>query len=51
MKVLSIIAIVAAVLFVLTFLVYWFNLDTKLVKRLFSVLTAHYDAMKRDKRL
>ena len=39
------------IFFLLTFLVYWFNLDTKLVKKLFPVFTKHYDNMERDKRL
>lgn len=51
MKALLIIAIVLAAFFVLTFLIYWFNLDSKLVARLFPVLTRHYDSIARDKRL
>ena len=50
-KLLRNIAIAAAAFFGLTFLIYWFNLDTKLVKKLFPVLTAQYDGMDRDKRL
>ena len=50
-KLLRNIAIAAAAFFGLTFLIYWFNLDTKLVKKLFPVLTAHYDGTDRDKRL
>lgn len=50
-KALRNLAILLAAFFGLTFLIYWFNLDTKLVKKLFPVLTAHYDGMQRDKRL
>lgn len=38
-------------LFAGTFVIYWFNLDTKLVHKLFPILTAHYDRLPRDKRL
>ena len=31
--------------------VYWFNLDTKLVKLLEKPMMKHYDNMKRDSRL
>ena len=51
MKILLIIAIVIAVFFVLTMLVYWFNLDTKLVKLLEKPMMKHYDNLKRDRRI
>jgi hypothetical protein len=51
MIVLLIIAIVIAALFVLSLLIYWFNLDTKLVKLLEKPMNRHYDKIKRDKRL
>ena len=49
--VLIIVAIVLAALFVLTALIYWFNLDTKVVKLLEKPMMKHYDNIKRDKRL
>lgn len=51
LKALLIILIVLACLFVLTFAVYWFNLDMKLVNKLYFALQKHYDNMKRDKKL
>lgn len=52
--VLWVIAIVAAViagLFVLTFLVYFFNLDMKLTAMLAPLFDRHYDKIDRDKHL
>lgn len=37
--------------FVLTFTIYWFNLDMKLVRKVYDLLQKHYDTMKRDKKL
>ena len=37
--------------FVLTFIVYWFNLDMKLRRKVYDVLQKHYDKMKRDRKL
>ena len=51
MKALIIILIVLAALFLLTVVIYWFNLDTKLVKSLEKPMMRHYDKMKRDHRL
>lgn len=51
MHVLGIILIVLAVLFALVVLIYWFNLDTKLVKALEKPLMKHYDKLDRDHRL
>ncbi len=48
--VLTILAVVFG-LFVLTFLIYWFNLDMKLVRFVYDLLGKHYENMKRDKRL
>ncbi|MBO5421585.1 MAG: hypothetical protein J6A67_06550 [Clostridia bacterium] len=49
--VLIILAIVLG-LFVLTFAIYWFNLDMKLVRVVYDWLWKHhYDTMKRDKKL
>ncbi len=37
--------------FVITFTVYWFNLDMKLVRKIYDLLQPHYENMKRDKKL
>ena len=37
--------------FFLTFAIYWFNLDMKLVRKVYDLLQKHYDKMKRDKKL
>lgn len=39
------------IMFGLTVVVYWFNLDTKAVKLLEKPLNKHYDNLKRDHRL
>jgi len=31
--------------------IYWFNLDTKLVKAIEPFMTKHYDNLERDKRI
>lgn len=51
LHVLLIIAIVFVALFLLTFLVYFFNLDMKLTGALFPLFEKHYDKVKRDKHL
>ena len=51
LKALEIILIVLVCLFLLTVIIYWFNLDTKLVKALEKTFTKHYDNMERDKKL
>lgn len=38
-------------LFLITFAIYWFNLDMKLVRKVYDLLQKHYDKMKRDKKL
>ena len=45
--------IIAAILalFGVTFTIYWFNLDMKLVNKIYFLLQKHYDNMKRDKKL
>jgi len=50
-KVLLIIAIVLAALFVLSLIVYFFNLDMKLSSLMPPILTKHYDRIKRQKRV
>lgn len=51
MKAFVIILIVLAVLFVLTFAIYFFNLDMKLVRSIYDALGKHYDAMEKDRKL
>jgi hypothetical protein len=51
MDVILIILAVVLALFVVTFAIYWFNLDMKLVRKVYDLLGKHYDNMKRDKKL
>ena len=51
LKVLLIIAIVIVCFFVLTFTVYFFNLDMKLTSALQPLLAKHYDKIKRDRKI
>ncbi|MGN1315559.1 MAG: hypothetical protein ACI4VW_00650 [Acutalibacteraceae bacterium] len=51
MDILLIILGVIFALFVITFVIYWFNLDMKLVRKVYDMLQKHYDKMKRDKKL
>ena len=51
LKVLLIIAIVFVALFVLSLIVYFFNLDMKLTAALEPLFLKHYDKIKRDKHL
>ena len=51
LKILGIAAIVVAALFVLTFVVYFFNLDMKLTAALKPIFLKHYDKIKRDRHL
>ena len=37
--------------FAVTFAIYWFNLDMKLIKKVYFALQKHYDSMKRDRKL
>ena len=48
--ILTILAVIVA-LFLVTFAIYWFNLDMKLVRKVYDLLGKHYDNMKRDKKL
>lgn len=45
------IVIALVVLFVLTFSIYFFNLDMKAVEAIMPVLEKHYDKVKKEKRL
>ena len=51
MKALLIILIVLLALFLLTVVIYWFNLDTKIVKAIEKPMMKHYDNIKRDTKL
>ncbi len=51
METLLIILAVIVALFLITFIIYWFNLDMKLVRKIYDLLQKHYDNMKRDKKL
>ena len=51
LKVLLIVALVAVGLFVLTFTVYFFNLDMKLTALIEPWLLKHYDKIERDTHL
>ena len=51
MKILECVLFAALFLFALIVAVYWFNLDTKLVKALEKPLMQHYDDLPRDHRL
>ena len=51
MEVIFIILGVILALFVVTFTIYFFNLDMKLIRKVYDLLGKHYDTMKRDKKL
>lgn len=51
MKAIKNLLFILLALFLLTVLIYWFNLDTKAVKLLEKPMMKHYDALKRDHRL
>ncbi len=51
MEIFLIILAVIVCLFILTFIIYWFNLDMKLIRFVYDKLQKHYDNMKRDKKL
>ncbi|MEG0321329.1 MAG: hypothetical protein RR949_01225 [Oscillospiraceae bacterium] len=50
-KVLCTLTKVAAIFVGATFTVYWFNLDTKLVHKLFPIFDEYYNRLPRDKKL
>ena len=51
LKVLLIIAIIFVALFVLSLIVYFFNLDMKLTSALEPLLAKHYDKIKRNRKI
>ena len=51
LKILLIVVLVVIGLFLLTFAVYFFNLDMKLTAKLEPIMLKHYDKIKRDTHL
>lgn len=51
LHVILIILIVVVALFLLSFIVYFFNLDIKLTSSLEPILMKHYDKKKRERKL
>lgn len=51
MEIILTILLVVFLFFAVTFTIYWFNLDMKLVNKLYFGLKKHYDNRKRDRRL
>ncbi len=50
-KALIIIGIILVALFIITFLIYFFNLDMKLVRFVYDKLQPHYDNLEKDRKL
>lgn len=48
-KILSGVVITAAVFFVLTFIIYFFNLDMKAAAKIMPVISKQYDKIKKEK--
>lgn len=51
LKIVGIVVAVLVALFLITFAVYFFNLDMKLTAAIEPILQKHYDRIKRDKHL
>lgn len=51
LKFLLIIVCILAALFLLSMVIYFFNLDMKLMCKIGPILNKHYDKIKRDRRL
>lgn len=51
MEIILIVVGVILAFFVITFTVYFFNLDMKLVRKIYDLLGRHYDTMGKDKKL
>ena len=51
MKLIKKAAVALGAAFLATQIIYWCNLDTKLVKALEKPMMAHYDSLERDNRL
>jgi hypothetical protein len=50
-KVVAVIAAVLSALYALLFVVYWFNADMKLVRKIYDKLQLHYDSLEKDRKL
>ena len=50
-KILGIVALVLRALFFISFVIYFWNLDMKLVAKITPFLSGHYDKIKREKML
>lgn len=42
---------IIGILFGLTFIIYWFNLDMKLIYKITPLMNKHYDNMERDNKI
>ena len=51
MSIWGILLIIIGALFLLTVIIYWFNLDSKLVRALQALMEKHYDNLPRDRKL
>ncbi len=51
LKILGIAALIAVIFFVVTFTVYFFNLDMKLTAALEPLFLKHYDKIKRNRKI
>ena len=51
MEILLTVFFAVLIFFAVTCLVYFFNLDMKLIRKIYELLGKHYDTMKRDKKL
>lgn len=51
MNIFLVILLVLLIVFLLTVVIYWFNLDTKIVKALEKPMMKHYDDLKRDHKM
>ena len=49
----AIVALFAVILalFGITFAAYWFNLDMKLIRKIYDALQPHYDNLEKDRKL
>ena len=51
LEVLMVLLVILAAFFVLTFGIYYFNLDMKVVRRVYDLLGKHYDNLEKDRKL
>ena len=50
-KALKVLFVVFTVLFAVTFAIYYFNGDMKLVRKIYDKLQGHYDNLQKDRKL